>query len=165
MKSLLISFLWIMISATACGENEEDTTEADISAPETEVNGSAAISNVTVIGEENRYTFNVTIKSPDLGCNQYADWWEVLTEDGDTLIYRRILAHSHVDEQPFTRSGGAVKITKDQIVYVRAHMNTNGYGTVVYKGNVTDGFNQDTVATEFGVALETMEPLPSGCAF
>ena len=114
--------------------------------------------------KDNTWLIAVTLSSTYDTPQRYADAWRVLNEQ-DTELGIRILGHDHASEQPFTRSGGAVKITKDQIVYVRAHMNTNGYGTVVYKGNVADGFNQDTVATEFGVALETMEPLPSGCAF
>ena len=45
------------------------------------------------------------------------------------LLYRRILAHSHVDEQPFVRSGGPVPVGASDIVIVRGHMNPGGYGT------------------------------------
>ena len=38
----------------------------------------AQVIDVGVKGEENKYTFYVKIKSPDRGCDQYADWWEVL---------------------------------------------------------------------------------------
>jgi len=164
MKRLLLPFIWIMISTTACAENDSENTEEEGSTPETELNASANVSNVSVTGDENNYTFSVTIESPDLGCDQYADWWEVFTEDG-SLMYRRILAHSHVNEQPFTRSGGTVEITKSQVVYIRAHMNNTGYGTVVFKGSVATGFNQETVTTSLASQLETAAPLPSGCAF
>ena len=114
--------------------------------------------------EEGNYTFSVEIRSPDLGCNQYADWWEVISEDG-TLIYRRILAHSHVNEQPFTRSGGSVNITENQIVYVRAHMNNKGYGTVVFKGSIAGDFSENSLEASFASELASQEPLPGNCAF
>jgi|GEM_PF-2150998 len=87
----------------------------------------ADVISVEVSGVDNNYTFSVGITSPDTGCEQYANWWEVISEDGQ-LIYRRILGHSHVAEQPFVRLGGKVKIDKQQVVIIRAHMNTSGYG-------------------------------------
>jgi len=81
----------------------------------------AAVIGVSITGAEQNYTFSVTIESPDTGCDQYADWWEVFTADG-VLVYRRILGHSHVDEQPFTRSGGILAIGGDDFVYIRGLM-------------------------------------------
>ena len=133
-----------------------------------EVNGQAQfyadVQKVTVAGKENNYRFSVTIKSPDADCTQYADWWEVFSEDG-RLIYRRILAHSHSNEQPFTRDGGPIKISPDQTVYIRAHMNNTGYGGQVMKGNVKEGFEPATLKAGFAADLETAEPQPSGCAY
>jgi len=80
----------------------------------------ASVTNVTVTGSPGAYTFNVTIESSDLGCDQYADWWEVVRNDG-SLAYRRILAHSHITEQPFTRSGGPVNVAENEFVTVRVH--------------------------------------------
>lgn len=85
-----------------------------------EASDTLPVANVVLVkvrGIANSYSFSVEIESPDKGCSQYADWWEVLSEDGK-LIYRRILAHSHADEQPFIRSGGPVKIDTDAIVWV-----------------------------------------------
>ncbi|WP_299253048.1 hypothetical protein [uncultured Aquimarina sp.] len=160
MKNLLVCIILFTISASACTKNDDSTVETDISIPEV----TAGITDVSIAGEESNYTFSVEIKSPDLGCNQYADWWEIISEEG-TLLYRRILGHSHVNEQPFTRSGGPVNITKDQIVYIRAHMNNKGYGDVVFKGSVSAGFSQETLETTFANELETAAPLPNGCAF
>jgi hypothetical protein len=106
----------------------------------------------------------VKLRSPDTGCERYADWWEILDEKGE-LIYRRILAHSHVREQPFTRSGGPVKIQPDQIVWIRAHMNDVGYGGQVLKGSQKSGFVSDTMPKRFALDLANEPPLPAGCRF
>ena len=74
----------------------------------------ADVLTVAVTGQANAYQFNVQVASPDTGCDQYADWWEALSEDGQ-LLYRRVLLHSHVSEQPFTRSGGSVAIDPDTV--------------------------------------------------
>lgn len=119
---------------------------------------------VTASGQPGHYSFSVTIKSPDLGCNQYADWWEVLDESG-RLIYRRVLVHSHVGEQPFERSGGPVAVQADTAVWVRAHMQPGGYGGTAYKGSVRSGFKATPVPPKFAAELENAQPLPDGCAF
>ncbi len=124
----------------------------------------ANVTAVTVTGESGAYRFSVTLKSDETGCAQYADWWEVLSEKGD-LLYRRILVHSHPDTQPFTRSGGSVKIEKDTIVYVRAHMHKLGYVGDVLKGSVSKGFKHATELPTFSQKLEKQSPLPKGCAF
>jgi len=124
----------------------------------------ADVLTVKTTGEPSAYQFQVEVSSPDTGCEQYADWWEVLSEDGK-LLYRRVLLHSHVDEQPFTRSGGPVPIDANVIVYVRAHMNTTGYGGRVLKGNVTGGFQPADIEAGFTADVETLPPLPEGCAF
>ncbi|HBK72269.1 MAG TPA: hypothetical protein DDZ39_11555 [Flavobacteriaceae bacterium] len=148
----------LLVLFLSCSSTNEETSIEPLN------NDFAKIVSVEVSGSENTYTFNVGIQSPDKGCSQYANWWEVLSENGD-LIYRRILGHSHVNEQPFVRSGGVVAITKDQIVIVRAHMNNSGYGTQTFKGSVANGFTSFTFEKDFAKVLETQEPLPTGCAF
>jgi hypothetical protein len=135
--------------------------------PESHDNSGSAFADVTDVsinGSDGRYTFQVEISSPDTGCDQYADWWEVVTEDGD-LIYRRILLHSHVDEQPFMRGGGPANISNDAIIWVRAHMNKNGYGGQVFYGSVNNGFEVMSHPDGFALQLENEEPLPGDCAF
>ena len=160
MKYTFIYLFFIVTQLTACGNNDDVIVETDIPISGVE----AVVTNVSVTGGDDNYTFSVEIKSPDQGCNQYADWWEIISEDG-LLIYRRILGHSHVNEQPFTRSGGPVNINKDQTVYIRAHMNNIGYSDKVFKGSVSSGFIQHTLETSFASELETTQPLPNGCAF
>ncbi len=138
---------------------------ADI--PPTEVsvttNVSANVTAVNTSGADNAMTFSVTIESPDTGCDSYADWWEVVDLDGN-LRYRRILAHSHVDEQPFTRSGGPVTVAPNEQVLVRAHMNTGGYGQAML-GTIQDGFQNTNDYEGFASEIETIDPQPANCAF
>jgi hypothetical protein len=124
----------------------------------------ADVISVETSGSEGNYQFYVQVRSPDTGCEQYADWWEVLSQDGE-LLYRRILLHSHVAEQPFTRLGGPVAIARDEIVIVRAHMNTGGYGGAALQGSPGTAFEPVSLPDGFAVELEQAEPLPDGCAF
>jgi hypothetical protein len=158
MISQLLVPVMIFLSSIACQQKAEYAGSA------TEP---AIVKEVKISGSENAYDFTVTLKSPDTGCEQYANWWEVISADGNTLIYRRILGHSHVDEQPFARSGGLVEIADNTEVVIRAHMHPLGYGEglIAMKGSVADGFQALEVAANFGLGLEDSSPQPSGCAF
>lgn len=154
----LFSFLIYACSESGSGNATSSGSEVN---PENE---SAAVTAVTVTGDPGAYTFSVTVESPDTGCNQYADWWELLSADG-ALVYRRILTHSHVDEQPFTRSGGPVALAADEQVIVRAHMNSVGYGALAFTGSVEQGLTQESIDSSLAEELEIADPLPDGCAF
>ena len=121
---------------------------------------------VEVSGTEGGYTFAVQLRSPDTGCDRYADWWEVVDAEGN-LLYRRILAHSHVDEQPFTRSGGPVAASANAQLWVRAHMHgegtaPDGYGGQLMGGTAASGFSTGEATLP---ALHETPPLPEDCAF
>jgi hypothetical protein len=84
---------------------------------------------------ETTWTFHVTVEHPDTGWEDYADGWDVVTPDGQVLktdqedAFTRTLLHPHVDEQPFTRSQGAIVIPEGVAeVRVRAHDIVDGYG-------------------------------------
>ena len=124
----------------------------------------ADVIGISVSGEPGSYRFSVTVRSPDTGCDRYADWWEVVSPGGQ-LIYRRILLHSHSSEQPFTRSGGPVDVQPDETVIVRGHMNGMGYGGAGLKGSVTGGFGPIEIPGAFGAGLDRLGPLPAGCAY
>ena len=90
-------------------------------------------------GKPGAYQLSVTVQSPDRNCEAYTNWWEVVSEDGK-LLFRRVLMHSHPDEQPFTRPGGPVPISADTTVVVRAHFHPTGYGGAALRGSVAKGF-------------------------
>jgi hypothetical protein len=130
---------------------------------------------VKTSGSAGAYTFSVTVQSADIDCTQFANWWEVVSEDG-ALLYRRILEHSHTDDNgtsdldapgnTFTRTGGPVPVGEDERVIVRAHMSVGGYHGDVVSGTAQGGFDLDPeVGDDFAAALESQEPLPTGCLF
>ena len=90
--------------------------EADVVAVEVESPG------------KRNYNFNVTVSHADQGRDHYADRWEIIAPDGEILA-KRLLAHPHTNEQPFTRSLSGVKIPADiHQVTVRAHNSVHAYG-------------------------------------
>ena len=132
--------------------------------PAEPASGLADVVSVEVTGDPGAYRFRVAVLSPDTGCDQYADWWEVVGEEGE-LLYRRVLLHSHVDEQPFERAGSPVPIEADRVVYVRAHLHPGGYGGQALKGSAQGGFAPVDLTGDFGAELADEKPLPQGCAF
>src|SRR5262245_48764329 len=78
----------------------------------------ADVVNVSAKGGRGGYIFAVTVQSPDRNCEAYTDWWEVVSDDGE-LLFRRVLMHSHPDEQPFSRPGGPVNLSPNTTVVVR----------------------------------------------
>lgn len=124
----------------------------------------ARVTEVSVQGESGNYQFSVTLASPDLGCDQYADWWEVVDATG-ALRYRRILTHSHVNEQPFTRSGGPVDVDSEVEVWIRVHMNNTGYSQNAMFGSTQSGFDAREFPEDFAEGLDQQVPLPDGCRF
>ncbi len=151
---------------THCGPDpsDDELSCANSAACGTDPIVQAVVLEVTTTGSPGEYRFSVRLESPDTGCDQYADWWEVVTPEGE-LLYRRILTHSHVTEQPFTRSGGPVAIDETTEVIVRGHMNTSDYGTSAFGGSVATGFAPVAIDRAFAADLAEAEPLPDGCAF
>lgn len=139
---------------TATPEDDNFPNKADL----------AVVQSVSVSGKPGSYTFTVTISSQDLGCERYADWWEVVDLEGE-LIYRRILLHSHVVEQPFTRSGGPVEITPDETVIVWVHFHPEGYAEAGVRGSIDGGFENTRIDLGISADLEKQPPLPERCDF
>lgn len=73
-------------------------------------------------------SFSVQVQHADSGWEHYADAWEVTTVEGK-LLASRVLAHPHVNEQPFTRSltNVSIPVEVDEIM-IRAHDSVHGHG-------------------------------------
>ena len=147
----------------ACGSDAGSVPDPEQNDP-TEDALEAVVTEVIITGSEGSFQFNVTIKSPDTGCEQYANWWEVLSIDGK-LLYRRILTHSHVNEQPFSRSGGPVSISDTDSIFVRGHMHPFGYGTNAFTGSIQTGLIAVQLDSTFASEVEKQSPLPGPCVF
>ena len=76
-------------------------------------------------------SLHVTLSHPDTGWEHYADGWEVSTPAGEVLGLR-VLAHPHVQEQPFTRSLPVDVPEGVTALHIRARCNRDGWGDQVY---------------------------------
>ncbi len=84
------------------------------------------------------WRFDVTLRHPDSGWDHYADGWEVLTPEGQSLGLRELL-HPHVDEQPFTRSLAGVTIPEGlDHVMIRARCSVDGWAGTPFRVNLAD---------------------------
>ena len=99
------SFVAVAVVVAVAGCSDADDVAETVAA----VEGCADVVDAAVEPSGDRFVVTATIQSADTGWDRYADAWEVRTTDGDVLG-TRVLAHPHVDEQPFTRSLNDVEI-------------------------------------------------------
>jgi len=176
-------------ATTPAGEGTEDSSKADLwgsatptglatsllmtagCSTGTPIGDGADVEAVEASGGPDAWTVSVTVRSPDTGCDQYADWWELVTPEGE-LVARRILNHSHVDEQPFTRASEApIELDPSAEVVVRAHLHadgadpTEGYGGQALRGTIDGGFAAADPGDDFATELATVDLLPEDCWF
>jgi hypothetical protein len=73
-------------------------------------------------------SFSVTVRHADGGWEHFANRWDVVDSDGK-VVASRVLRHPHVDEQPFERSLGNVRVPHTtKFVRVRANDSVHGAG-------------------------------------
>jgi len=80
------------------------------------------------------YQVSVTLLHADTGWDHYANRWDVLDEDGN-ILGTRVLAHPHVNEQPFTRS-------------LRVEIPDSVKVVTIVAADSVHGDNEETVAVE-----------------
>ena len=100
-SSLVALVVVVVVAGCSRADNVAETVAA--------VEGCADVVDAAVERSGDRFVVTATVQSADTGWDRYADAWEVRTTDGDVLG-TRVLAHPHVDEQPFTRSLTDVEI-------------------------------------------------------
>lgn len=72
--------------------------------------------------------FSATVGHGDAGWDHFANRWDVVDPDGNVLASRQ-LRHPHIDEQPFERSLGRVRIPHStKSVVIRANGSVHGLG-------------------------------------
>lgn len=99
---------------------------------------SPIIENVTASPSSNGWRFDVTLSHADTGWEDYADGWRVELEGGE-ILGTRVLAHPHVNEQPFTRSLSNVAIPEEVgQVYIRAKDLIGGWSEARTPVNLAD---------------------------
>jgi len=100
-------------SGTADDEDHLDLREANVV-------------DVAFDRQDGRVRFDVTLFHDDDGEDEYANWWQVETLDGEQLG-RRELLHAH-STAPFTRSETIEIPDGTTCVVVRGHDQIHGYG-------------------------------------
>jgi len=87
------------------------------------------VTKVKAIKNPEGWRFDVSLLHEDTGWNHYANLWIVVDADTEEEYGRRILAHPHVNEQPFTRSQSGIGIPESvEAVIVKAACNIHGFG-------------------------------------
>lgn len=101
--------------------------------------GEVVIENARVAPQgDGRYRFDVTLRHGDTGWDHFADKWQVIGPDG-AVLGERVLAHPHVDEQPFTRSLSGVELPAGvTMVEIRAHDSVHGWSAQTVTVQVPD---------------------------
>ncbi|MBS8259368.1 hypothetical protein DYI23_03965 [Roseibium polysiphoniae] len=99
--------------------------------------GEVVIANAEAVQQNGQWRFSVTLRHDDTGWDHYADLWQVVTPDGD-ILGERVLAHPHVNEQPFTRSLGGIRIPDDiSKVIIRARDTVHGDAEETFEVTLT----------------------------
>lgn len=109
-RGLAAVALVAVLAMSSCASSGAEEQVTSTSAVTTSIaTGCADVVAATINSSGDTYNVSATLLSADTGWDKYADAWEVRALDG-TVLGTRILAHPHVDEQPFTRTLGDVEI-------------------------------------------------------
>jgi hypothetical protein len=105
----MAALVGVLVTVSCAPSGETGTTASTIGTTTPPIAGCADVLDAEIDSSGDTFRVSATILSADTGWEKYADAWEVRSLDG-TVLGTRILAHPHVDEQPFTRSLSGVDI-------------------------------------------------------
>jgi len=127
MKRIIFPFLLILVSAMLLTA-ESITVFTEESEMDLDLNY-AHVVKVRAGENAGAWRFDVTLRHGDEGWDHYADLWLVVDTETGKEYGRRVLAHPHVNEQPFTRSQSGIKIPGGVTsVTVKAACTIHGFG-------------------------------------
>lgn len=116
----------------------------------------------------------VMIQSFDQDCQNYTDWWEVITPQGD-LIAREIIKDVHSESASFSSQLSIAGLDPQQDIIIRAHFSgsydrsrsTASYSDQALQGTLDSGLTSIRLSKDFASQLAKVEPLPTGklCSF
>ena len=137
---LLLLVLAACSSATVDVADDEGSTST-AGAPSTSTADNEACAHVIDATVEATgdgvFRVSATVASQETGLDKYADRWEIRDPATGAVIGERILAHPHVNEQPFTRSLPGVEISADvPVVEIAAHDSVLGFCGDVFNAGV-----------------------------
>lgn len=127
MKRILFPIIFILISLSSLTA-EAIIVNSDIPLADLDLD----FTHVTKVKAEKTagtWRFDVSLRHGDTGWDHYADLWIVVDAETEEEYGRRVLAHPHVNEQPFTRSQSGIKIPENvAAVIVKAACTVHGFG-------------------------------------
>lgn len=143
-----ISLPVLLLVLSACSSNTGGTLEdaqtiitqapsaTSTSAPDSD--GCASVIDAEIEPEgDGVYRVSATVESQETGWDKYADRWEIRNPATGAVLGERLLAHPHVDEQPFTRSLNGVGIPVDvTTIEIAAHDSVLGFCGAVLAAEV-----------------------------
>lgn len=122
-----MSLIAVLVVASCASSGDKGEAASTIAGTTSEDSGCANVVRAEIDSTGGTYRVSATIRSADTGWEKYADAWDVRTPDG-TVLATRVLAHPHVDEQPFTRSLDDVDIPSGVMsVEIAAHDSVEGF--------------------------------------
>ncbi|UJB71243.1 ATP-binding protein [Acaryochloris sp. 'Moss Beach'] len=132
------------------------------------INGAVIVEQPEASEERGKYTFKANLYGPTEGCNQYVDWWEILSEDQE-LLDRPHFDISHDDQQPFSSTSKPIQASDNQTLLIRAHLHLedkdkSGYeARQAWKGTIKDGFEMIRLPEKYATDLAKADPQPKPC--
>lgn len=109
-----------------------------------DLNFAQVVQVAALLESTGRWSFSVTVRHNDEGWEHYAGLWEVIDPETAVVLGRRVLAHPHDNEQPFSRSQSGIVIPAETtVVLVRAKCTKHGFEgkAVLVDLSIPEGFD------------------------